>query len=63
MFRDNVRISSTGHKLLQNKELASRVAKAISTGKHTLESGEVLKVADSKIIVKMVNSIKAGKGK
>jgi hypothetical protein len=55
MSRENVRISNTGRKLLDNKELADKVANAIMAGKDKLKTGQSVNVDG--LSVKLVTSL------
>jgi hypothetical protein len=55
LSRDNVRISPKGLALLDNKELANKVAIAISEGKTDFREGKDVVV--DQVVVKMVTSL------
>jgi hypothetical protein len=55
MLRENVRISDAGQKLLNNKALAERVAKAIMSEKENLQNGKTVQVGD--VTIQLVTSM------
>lgn len=54
----HVRISNKGWKLLNDRELANKVARAIVDGKEKLQTGEPINVEQGKVSIQMVTSIK-----
>lgn len=57
MPRENVRISDAGYRLLNDKELADRVAKVIMDRKDDLKHGSKIEVEGSGLSIQLVTSL------
>ncbi len=54
---DHVRISDRGRKILDNRELATKIANAIIKGHATLEKGDSIPIQGTDISINLVTSL------